>query len=182
MPLVEAFLSDQGYLQFDADVAARCFPHDALVVTKESDALLLWAIRGADGGGLLLKQKNLAGTRCVLIAELLPLGSVPGPKAGEWDEEKANLRLPYEVLRSANRPSWRVAKDGIGATGMVVEENGRWAVYLEIGYWQNDDPSQPLQIKRHRIADYSTAERARVAAQWMQRSADRNPTTKSLNG
>jgi len=184
MPLVEVNLSDQGYLQFAADVAARCFPSDALVVTREDDALLLWAIRGAEGGGLLMKVRNSAGDRCVLVAELLPPQSIPGPKAGEWEEDRQTLRIPYEVLQAdslrSDNPSWRVAKDGIGVSGVVVEEGGRWVVYLEIGFWEHNDPAQPLRIKRHRIAEYSTRERAEVAASWMQRSADRNPTARSL--
>lgn len=185
MPLAEVYLSSDGYLQFTADIAARCFPMDALVVTREPDALLLWSIRGAEGGGLLLKIKNSAGVRCVLIAEWLPPQCIPGPKAGEWDDERHSLRLPYEVLRAdslhSNTPSWRTAKEGIAASGIVVEESGRWVVYLEIGFWDNNDPTQPLHIKRHRIAEYNTRERAEVAAHWMQRSADRNPGSKSLS-
>lgn len=184
MPLVEVNLSDHGYLQFAADVAAHCFPSDALVVTREADALLLWAIRGAEGGGLLIKVRNAAGDRCVLVSELLPQGSVPGPKAGEWDEDRQTLRIPYEVLQydslHSNTPSWRVSKDGVVVSGLVVEEGGRWVVYLEIGTWEQDDPTLPLRITRHRIAEYSTRQRAEVAASWMERSADRNPTVKTL--
>ena len=185
MPLVEVYLSDQGYLQFAADVAASCFPSDALVVTREVDALLLWAIRGAEGGGLLMKVRNAVGDRCVLVAELLPPASVPGQKVGEWDADWQTLCIPYEVLQAdcfrSSNPSWRVAKDGVGVSGIVVEEAGRWVVYLEIGYWEQNDPTQPLRVMRHRIAEYGTRQRAEIAVSWMQRSSDRNPTARSLS-
>lgn len=54
----------------------------------------------------------------------------------------------------------------------VEPEKGRWAVYLEVTFWQNEGES-PLEVRRHRIQDYPTLAQAEVAGRWMARGADR---------
>ncbi len=55
----------------------------------------------------------------------------------------------------------------------VVEERGRWVVYMEVGFWEpHQEP--PLQAVRHRIQDYSNRRLAEIAASWMKRAAERD--------
>lgn len=56
----------------------------------------------------------------------------------------------------------------------VVNEQGRWAVYLLISYWDDDSPEQ-LQTVRHRINSYPRREQAERAASLICRAVDRNP-------
>jgi len=163
-------------LQFSAEVGERCFPQDALVVTREDDALLLWPVRGAEGGGLLVKRRNAAGDRSVLIAERLPDAAIPGAKIAHWDESQKVLKITLKSLTEAQiapSESWRIPKDCLGISSLVVPEKGRWVVYLEFGYWE-EGREGPLRIERQRIAGYSTEKRALIAAEWMRRGADRN--------
>jgi hypothetical protein len=62
----------------------------------------------------------------------------------------------------------------------VIAENGRWAVYLVVTFWnaqRHEVPMHtnhdPIETVRRRIADYPTQLRAAVAAKWIMRGADR---------
>lgn len=89
----EVELTHHGYLYLNADLAARRFPHDVVSATVEAGELVFWPMRGAAAGGLLLKQRNLAGDRCVLIAEFIPPEVTPGRKEALWDDERFHLRI-----------------------------------------------------------------------------------------
>ena len=61
----------------------------------------------------------------------------------------------------------------------VEEENGRFVVYLEVGFWETDNPN-PFQTVRHRIQEYPTYQKAKVAAHLFKRGAAKdlpNPPT-----
>jgi hypothetical protein len=91
--MMEIELTSQGYLHLPADVSQRYFPQDTLVALARDGELWLLPTRGAAGGGLLLKQRNAAGDRSVLIWEALPPNTLPGPRAAAWDEENGALRV-----------------------------------------------------------------------------------------
>lgn len=93
MSTLEVELSAQGYLHLAADLARRFFPHDVLVALPRGPELWLMPTRGAAAGGLLLKQRNARGDRSVLIWELLPPGTPPGPRLAFWDERSGALRV-----------------------------------------------------------------------------------------
>jgi hypothetical protein len=59
------------------------------------------------------------------------------------------------------------------ATAEVIEEGGRWAVYLSVSYWEFVDEPR-LHTVRHRIEDYPTRRLAEIAAQWIARYANRD--------
>jgi hypothetical protein len=86
-------LTANGYLYLPAALARAYFPHDVLVALVRDGALWLLPTRGPAAGGLLLKQRNLHGDRSVLIWELLPPETQPGPRAAQWDEERGALRV-----------------------------------------------------------------------------------------
>lgn len=86
-------LTPAGYLHLPADLAARHFPRDVLVAIVREGELWLLPLRGPAAGGLLLKQRNLQGDRSVLVNELLPQGTAPGPRAASWDDQRGALRV-----------------------------------------------------------------------------------------
>lgn len=91
---VSVEISPEGYLRMDADLAAGRFPSDAVAAVARGDELWIFPLRGPSSGGLLLKQRNPAGDRAVLVREVLgdefPIGSRPA----FWDDEHRVLRIP----------------------------------------------------------------------------------------
>ena len=53
-------------------------------------------LRGPRSGGLLLKQRNPAGDRSVLVRETLGDRIPIGRRSAHWDDEQAALRIPLE--------------------------------------------------------------------------------------
>jgi len=167
MPRIELELTDQGYLLIPADIAERHFPQDTLLALIKGPELWLLPTRGAAGGGLLLKQRNAKGDRSVLMTEVLPRDTPWGRRMAFWDSENGALRIALSGF-----PAKAVA-----AKSWIEEENGRWVVYLEAGFWEAEESDNPMQVVRHRIADYATRREADVAATWMERGAERNLRT-----
>ncbi len=52
----------------------------------------------------------------------------------------------------------------------VEEENGRFVVYLEVGFWETDE-NESFQTVRHRIQEYATRPKAEMAAKMFKRGA-----------
>ena len=156
-------LTNSGYLYMTAELASARFPNDAVLATIEAGNLILWPTSGASAGGLILKQRNTAGDRCVLISEVIPPDTPPGIKTALWDESR--FRLTVEL----------VAARAVGCNTLIEQENGRWVVYLEVGFW-NAGGETPISVNRSRINDYPTLRDAEVAASWIQRSSNRNVT------
>jgi hydrogenase maturation protease len=91
---VSVEISAEGYLRMDAALAAGRFPSDAVAAVPRDGELWLYPLRGPSSGGLLLKQRNPAGDRAVLIHELLSDGFPVGVHAAFWDDEHKALRIP----------------------------------------------------------------------------------------
>jgi tetratricopeptide (TPR) repeat protein len=95
----EVEITADGHLRLECDAARRFFPTDALVPLWRDDAFLLLPVRGSAAGGLILKQRNPRGDRCVLIAEATRQVPSPGwfSKPGRftaiWDDAVGGLRL-----------------------------------------------------------------------------------------
>ncbi len=89
-------ITADGYLRADAALAAARFPSDALAAVLREGDLWLFPLRGPSSGGLLLKQRNPAGDRSVLLSEVLGDGFQAGVRAAFWDDEHKALRVPLQ--------------------------------------------------------------------------------------
>jgi hydrogenase maturation protease len=89
-------ITADGYLRADAALAAARFPSDALAAVLRDGQLWLFPLRGPSSGGLLLKQRNPAGDRTVLLREVLGDGFPTGVRAAFWDDEHKALRIPLQ--------------------------------------------------------------------------------------
>ena len=85
----------RGYLQVPAALASQYFPQDVLVALPRSNELWLMPLHSTAAGGLLLKQRNAAGDRSVLIWEQLPVGTPAGQWPAFWDESSGALRVAF---------------------------------------------------------------------------------------
>lgn len=86
-----------GYLRLDAALAAARFPSDAVTAVIRDGCFWLVPLRGPRSGGLLLKQRNPAGDRSVLVAELAERAALCGVVRAYWDEHACALRIPIGV-------------------------------------------------------------------------------------
>ena len=91
---VQVELTPDGYLRLDADLAAGRFPSDAVAAVLRDEDLWLIPLRGPSSGGMLLKQRNPAGDRAVLVHEVLEPGYPTGVRAAFWDSAQKALRIP----------------------------------------------------------------------------------------
>lgn len=88
-------LTREGSLRLPAAVAEAYFPTDAMVARVVERELWLVPVRGEGGGGLLLKRRNRAGDRAVVIWEALPADVSCGELPAYWDEPRGTLRIAF---------------------------------------------------------------------------------------
>ncbi|WP_233213412.1 hydrogenase maturation protease [Mycobacterium hubeiense] len=88
--------TEDGYLRLTAALSAAHFPANVAVGAVRDDQLWLLPLRGPRSGGLLLKQRNAAGDRAVLVRELLDDAIPTGVRRAFWDEDHGALRIPLE--------------------------------------------------------------------------------------
>jgi hypothetical protein len=73
-----------------------------------------------------------------------------------------------------------MTRPAVGVKTQIEQEKGRWVVYMDLSFWREDAPDNPLEIVRRRISDYGTRREAEVAAHWMERTADRTKPFQNL--
>ena len=88
-----------GYLRLDSGCARQFFPGDAVVVLDKGEQVWVLPLRGTSSGGLLLKQRNRAGDRSVLVREALGDAIPVGVRDGRWDEQQGALRISRGTAR-----------------------------------------------------------------------------------
>ncbi len=89
-------ITHDGYLRLGAQLAKSRFSSDAAVGQLRDGELWLLPLRGPRSGGLLLKQRNPAGDRAVLVREILGDDAPSGVRAAHWDDENGALRIVLE--------------------------------------------------------------------------------------
>ncbi|MCV7031944.1 hydrogenase maturation protease [Mycobacterium sherrisii] len=96
-PEVTVEFTADGYLRLDAGLAASRFPSDAVAALVRDDDLWLIPLRGPRSGGLLLKQRNPAGDRSLLIREVIADRAISGVVGAFWDDATTSLRIPLRA-------------------------------------------------------------------------------------
>ncbi|MCA4720931.1 hydrogenase maturation protease [Mycobacterium avium] len=86
-------LTDDGYLRLSAELAGARFPADVAVGAVRDGELWLLPLRSPRSGGLLLKQRNPAGDRAVLVREILGDTIPTGACRAYWDDNNGALRI-----------------------------------------------------------------------------------------
>jgi hydrogenase maturation protease len=94
---VDVEFTDSGYLRLDAADAARYFPSDVAVALSRQGQLWLLPLHNAGSGGLLFKQRNAAGDRCLLVREVLDDDLPVGVRTGLWDADEGALRIDIDI-------------------------------------------------------------------------------------
>lgn len=90
--VVVEFTTD-GYLRIDADTAHQYFPGDTTAAAVRDGELVLVPLHSTASGGMLLKQRNAAGDRAVLVREVLHDLLPVGTRAARWDAGQGALRV-----------------------------------------------------------------------------------------
>ncbi|GAA4399360.1 hypothetical protein GCM10023147_36600 [Tsukamurella soli] len=98
-------LTADGYLHLDRDVARRWFPADVAVArlvpgaAVHPDVLELIPLQGIANGGLVLRQRNAAADRTVLIHEVLGFTDRSGTYPLVWDDAAGLVRVTLDRTR-----------------------------------------------------------------------------------
>lgn len=96
---VQVEFTEDGHVRLDASCAREYFPGDAAVVLAKEQEGEVWLVplRGTASGGLLLKQRNAAGDRAMLVREALSDDLPVGIRRAWWDERQGALRISREA-------------------------------------------------------------------------------------
>ena len=92
-PSLRLELSTDGYLRISREDAEIFFPEDTLLALWRDESLVLLPTRGAAAGGLMWKQRNVAGDRSVLISEVFEFEIPAGTFTAIWDDRIGGLRV-----------------------------------------------------------------------------------------
>jgi hypothetical protein len=62
----------------------------------------------------------------------------------------------------------------VGVIAAIEPESGRWVVYLDVSFWDENSSDAPIKTVRRRITAYPTRARAEIAASFIVRAAARD--------
>lgn len=86
-------LTGDGYMHLLHDDAEHFFPEDTLLTILKNQSLFLLPTRGAAAGGLMLKRRNLAGDRSLLVSEVFEFEIPAGTYTATWNETVGGLEV-----------------------------------------------------------------------------------------
>lgn len=86
-------LTDGGNLRVPSALAARYLPSDACLAGSDGGDLILIPLSSSANGGLVLKVRNPAGDRVVLVSEALNFHVRAGAFRVRWEEDRGALRV-----------------------------------------------------------------------------------------
>jgi hydrogenase maturation protease len=118
---VRVELTAAGNLIVPAAFAAQRFACPNVMAQVRGRELIVSPLAENAVGGFMLKQRNLAGDRAVLVKERLPDDAAVGVRTAVWDECERVLRVPLDVEEAGE---FAVAADVLaaGAVGERREE------------------------------------------------------------
>jgi hydrogenase maturation protease len=94
---VTVAFTKRGYLIIGAELARTYFPTDAVTALQRGRELWVLPVSNRAAGGLLLKQRNTAGDRSVLVWHVMPNEeSFDGSRPARWDAGNAALRIDLD--------------------------------------------------------------------------------------
>lgn len=96
VPLNTVELTASGSLHLDSATSERLLPSDACVASYADGVLTILPLVDAAHGGLIVKRRNPAGDRTILLSEVLgfaDLESLAGTYPLEVDAERGRLRV-----------------------------------------------------------------------------------------
>ncbi|MCB0208099.1 MAG: AP2 domain-containing protein [Anaerolineae bacterium] len=64
-------------------------------------------------------------------------------------------------------------RNAVYAQTFIEEEKGRFVVYIEVGFWEPNEPDN-IQTVRRRIQSYAKRRAAEIAAYWIERAAKKD--------
>lgn len=102
--MMHVSFTPSGYLVLGHELARTHFPADTVLVMPRGEELWLLPTRGAAGGGLLLKQRNIAGDRAVLVTEALGERRLEGEYPAFWDPQQGALRVAVAARAGIGQP------------------------------------------------------------------------------
>ena len=92
----------RGYLIIGAELARTYFPTDAVIALQRGRELWVLPVSIRAAGGLLLKVRNTAGDRSVLVWHVMPdEAGFDGSRPARWDPENAALRIELDSAPAA---------------------------------------------------------------------------------
>ncbi len=90
----------EGHLRLPAAFARAHFPEDRLAALRTPDgAIVVMPVGAAASGGLMLKQRNVAGDRSVLLREALADDYPVGWVDAAWSRKRRRLTITVEEGR-----------------------------------------------------------------------------------
>jgi hypothetical protein len=104
-------ITADGYLRLPAELAERCFPAGVCVASVVAGDLVLLPLRSEANGGLVLKRRNAAGDRSLLINEVLAFRPPAGRFEAAWDGDRGALVV---ALRDQHGEGASGGSDGAG--------------------------------------------------------------------
>lgn len=90
-PRTTCELTADGYLRLTAALAQQYFPAGVCVAAMEGENLVLLPLHAEANGGLVLKQRNTAGDRSLLVSEVLGFQPHVGRFPISWHEDRGAL-------------------------------------------------------------------------------------------
>lgn len=105
-------VTSDGYLHLPAELAANYFASDTTLIAFDGHELRLMPLRSAANGGWVLKQRNSAGDRSLLVNEALGFAPIAGRFQARWDEQRGALLIQTLSVEVGDGPG--VRRDDVG--------------------------------------------------------------------
>lgn len=87
----------EGHLRLPAAFAQAHFPEDRIAALRTPEGqIVVMPVGVAASGGLMLKQRNVAGDRSVLLREALADDYPVGAVDAQWSQKRRRLTITVE--------------------------------------------------------------------------------------
>lgn len=91
--IVDVEVTSDGYLRLPAEFSQQYFSYDKCIGTIAEGEFVLWPATNYTDAAILMKQRNVAGDRSVLIREIWGDEYPVGNFAAQWQASRKRLVL-----------------------------------------------------------------------------------------